>query len=48
MSYVGALCIQSGYDVVQDWINQLLEKRIKSEHPPPTLPPFFGSQGHNV
>jgi len=35
------LCIQSGYNVVQDWINQLLEpseKRIKSEPPSLNLP----------
>ena len=41
VSYVGALCIQSGYNVVQDWINQLLEpseKRVKNEPPPTTLP----------
>ena len=41
LSYVGALCIQSGYNVVQDWINQLLEpseKRVKSEPPSLTLP----------
>lgn len=40
VSYVGALCIQSGYNVVQDWINQLLEpseKRVKSE-PSTALP----------
>ena len=40
VSYVGALCIQSGYTVVQDWINQLLEpseKRVKSE-PSTALP----------
>ena len=41
LAYVGALCIQSGYNVVQDWINQLLEpsdKRIKNEPPALTLP----------
>ena len=41
MSYVGALCIQSGYNVVQDWINQLLEpseKRVKNEPTPLTVP----------
>jgi len=41
LSYVGALCIQSGYNVVQDWINQLLEpseKRVKGEPPSLTLP----------
>ena len=41
LSYVGALCIQSGYNVVQDWVNQLLEpsdKRVKSEPPPLILP----------
>ena len=41
VSYVGALCIQSGYNVVQDWVNQLLEpseKRVKNEPPPTTLP----------
>ena len=40
MTYVGALCIQSGYNVVQDWVNQLLEpseKRVKND-PPLTLP----------
>ena len=41
MSYVGALCIQSGYNVVQDWVNQLLEpseKRVKNESTPLPLP----------
>ena len=41
VSYVGALCIQSGYKVVQDCVNQLLEpseKRVKNEPPPTTLP----------
>lgn len=41
MAYVGALCIQTGYNVVQDWINQLLEpseKRVKNESTPLTLP----------
>ena len=41
LSYVGALCIQSGYNVVQDWINQLLEpseKRVKGEPPSLTVP----------
>lgn len=40
-AYVGALCIQSGYNVVQDWINQLLEpseKRAKNEPPPLSVP----------
>ena len=35
---VGALCLQSGYNIIQDWINQLLEpseKRTKND--PPTL-----------
>lgn len=41
MAYVGALCVQSGYNVVQDWINQLLEpseKRVRNEPPPLTVP----------
>jgi len=41
VSYAGALCIQSGYNVVQDCINQLpepSEKRVKNELPPTTLP----------
>jgi len=41
VSYAGALCIQSGYNVVQDCINQLLEpskKQVKNELPPTTLP----------
>ena len=41
VSYLGALCIQSGYNVVQDWINQLLEpseKRVKNEPPSLALP----------
>lgn len=40
-AYVGALCIQSGYNVVQDWINQLLEpseKRVKNEPPAFSVP----------
>ena len=40
-AYVGALCIQSGYNVVQDWINQLLEpseKRMKNDPPPLSVP----------
>ena len=41
MSYIGALYTQSGYNVVQDWINQLLEpsdKRVKNEPTPSTIP----------
>ena len=41
LAYVGALTIQSGYNVVQDWVNQLLEpseKRVKNEPPPVTIP----------
>ena len=41
VAYVGALCIQSGYNIVQDWINQLLEpseKRVKNEPPPMSVP----------
>ena len=28
VSYVGAVCVQSGYNVVQDWIGRLLEASI--------------------
>lgn len=41
MSYIGALYTQSGYNVVQNWINQLLEpsdKRVKNEPTPSTIP----------
>ena len=41
VSYIGALCVQSGYNIVQDRINQLLEpseKRVKNKPPPTTLP----------
>jgi len=41
VSYVGALSIQNGYNIVQDWINQLLEpseKRVKNDSTPLTIP----------
>ena len=40
-AYVGAVCIQSGYNVAQNWINQLLEpseKRVKNEPPQLSVP----------
>ncbi|KAF9650477.1 hypothetical protein BDM02DRAFT_3092927 [Thelephora ganbajun] len=41
VSYVGALCIQSGYNVVQDWINQLLEPSEKRPTPRISQPPPY-------
>lgn len=41
VAYVGALYVQSGYNVVQDWINQLLEpseKRVRNEPPTFSVP----------
>ena len=41
MAYVGALYTQSGYNVVQNWVNQLLEpsdKRVKNEPTPSSIP----------